>query len=80
VFICAVNSLDFEFTPSKTLILDEIEVLLRVYILAVYLFLRDDWWRLGDHRRRVVGHSFVVILPNPVEINLRFPLFVIERK
>jgi hypothetical protein len=39
-----------------------------------------------DHRRRlgicwrIVGNSFVVILPNPVEINLRFPLFLIECK
>ncbi len=37
VFLCTVNSFDFELTPTKTHILNEILVLLRVYKLAVYL-------------------------------------------
>jgi hypothetical protein len=94
VFFSAVNSFNFDVAPAKTLILNEIEVPLSADILAVYLLLRDHRWRIddswrnvgNDHRRRLdnqwrnVGDSFFVIFPNPVEINRRFPLFVIECK
>ena len=90
MFFSAVNSFDLEVATSKTLILYEVEVPLSANILAVYLLLRDHRWGIdndhrrrlvgNDHRRRLVGNGLVVIFPNPVEVNLRFPLFLNECK
>jgi hypothetical protein len=94
VFFSAVNSFYFDVAPAKTLILYEIELPPSANILAVYLLLKDHWWRIDDCWRyvsndfrwrlydswRYIGSSLFIILPNPVEINLRFPLFFIECK